>query len=64
MLLTSDDTLVLYHHDHTERVAAAERERIANHLARADALRRWARRSGRLTAYLELLARVHRARLS
>jgi hypothetical protein len=54
------------HHvdDHAELVRAAERERLATHMARARRVERWARRSARLSAYLSRLARVQRARLS
>lgn len=51
-------------HGHAELVEAAERERAAIHVVRAHRMERWARRSRRLSAYLDRLARVHRARLS
>jgi hypothetical protein len=54
------------HHvdDHAELVRAAERERLAIRMARARRMERWARRSARLSDYLNRLARVQRARLS
>lgn len=54
----------LHADDHAELMEAAERERAAIRVVRARRMERWARRSARLSAHLNRLARIQRARLS
>ena len=64
MLLSSDETLAVHYQDHAERVAAADRDRLATGIARIRRAERWAERLNRISDRLERAARVHRARLS
>ncbi|MGH8775216.1 MAG: hypothetical protein ACRDWI_08600 [Jiangellaceae bacterium] len=64
MLPHPDQTLSMYNGDHAELLHAAEQDRAAIHVRRAQRMERWAQRAARLSAFLTRHARLQRARLS